>query len=180
MAKAARMVPMWRCELSSILSQDSILAVLAAVASACRKVSFLSSSDVPPANLLATWKAADLQPGDGEYTYILTQFSKQQSPMLSPEFEAAGYQWRLQAHVKNDKLRMYLLSSTATSFQVAFTLDLLNQLSGKMYSKTGSDTFGDNDFWGFSSLIELSVLRSTPGYTVDDRVMFRVRFSLEG
>jgi hypothetical protein len=115
-------------ELSNVLSQDSILAVLAAVASASRKTSLLSDFDVPAASLLAHWRAADLQPGDGEYTYILTEFSKQQSPMLSPEFEAAGYTWRLQVELDDDKLGLYLLSSTATSFPIVYTLKLINQV----------------------------------------------------
>ncbi|KAL4858001.1 hypothetical protein ACK3TF_001964 [Chlorella vulgaris] len=164
-------------ELSSVLSQDSILAVLAAVASASRKTSLLSEFDVPAASLLAHWRAADLQPGDGEYTYILTEFSKQQSPMLSPEFEAAGYTWRLQVELDDDKLGLHLLSSTATSFPIVYTLKLINQLTGEVYSQATSDTFADNDLGGFTSFIELNVLRFIPGYIVDDTVEFRVDIS---
>jgi hypothetical protein len=118
-------------KVANSLSQDSILAVMAAVAAACRESSPVADH-VPAASLLAHWRAIDLQPGDGKYTYehsyMLTEFSKRQSPIFSPEFEAAGYQWRLQVVVKDDKLGLYLLSSTATSFQVAFTLELIDQV----------------------------------------------------
>jgi hypothetical protein len=115
-------------KLSSTLSQCSFAAVIAAVASACHS----SDRAVPSADLLAHWKAADLQPGDGEYTYNITEFSKQSSPVLSPEFEAAGYQWQLQVKLDDDRVGLYLLSSTATSFPIAYTLQLINQVGRLM------------------------------------------------
>ncbi|KAI3436692.1 hypothetical protein D9Q98_006107 [Chlorella vulgaris] len=141
----------------------------------------MTDFDVPAASLLAHWRAADLQPGDGEYTYILTEFSKQQSPMLSPEFEAAGYTWRLQVELDDDKLGLYLKAVTATSFQISYTLELLNQLSGKVCSKPTSRRTFKSDIltWGHNPFIDLNVLRSTPGYIVDDTVKLRVRISVD-
>ncbi|KAL4858021.1 hypothetical protein ACK3TF_001975 [Chlorella vulgaris] len=169
-------------KVANSLSQDSILAVMAAVAAACRESSPVADH-VPAASLLAHWREIDLQPGDGKYTYehsyMLTEFSKRQSTILSPEFEAAGYQWQLQVVVKDDKLGLFLVSSTATSFQVAFTLELIDQLNGEVYSVGACrHTFTTAKDWGFQSFIALNVLRSTLGYIVNDTVKFNAGTSI--
>jgi hypothetical protein len=114
--------------LSSSLNQDSIIAIMAALAATCREASTVSDDDVPAASLLANWKAADLPPGDNEYTYTLTEFSMQLSPMQSPKFEAAGYKWRLRVRLEHDNAGLFLLPSTPMWFPVAYTLELVNQV----------------------------------------------------
>lgn len=114
--------------LSSTLNQDSIIAIMAALAATCRKSPTVSDCDVPAAALLADWKAADLPPGDTEYTYTLTEFSTQLSPMYSPKFEAAGYKWQLQVTVTNGNVGLFLHASTPMWFPVAYTLELIDQV----------------------------------------------------
>lgn len=110
-------------KLSNILSQDSFVSLMAAVASACCS----SSQAVPAANLLEQWKAADLQPV--EYTYLVEGFSNQRSSMDSPVFLAAGLWWRLRVELKDDHLGLFLVTcNTSLWYPTAYTLELIDQV----------------------------------------------------
>ncbi|KAL4857924.1 hypothetical protein ACK3TF_001899 [Chlorella vulgaris] len=166
-------------KLLTTLSQDSFAAVLAVVAAACRKTSTVSAGDVPDADLLAHWKAANLQPGDGEYVVVSTKIRIQQPAMESSSFEAVGYKWQLSVRLEGHDVWLHLKACTPTAFHMAYELDVINQLDGTVYAEPSRRRTSPTPSSGFMfSRCIGHDLRNTPGYVVDDAIKVRVRISV--